>query len=676
MQEVQARIRVMKRGQSPILISGEPGCGKLAAAMWLHRACHDKDAPFLAIDCSTLALGEAQAVVFGTEGAPAERPARRRPLGRADGRGALDVACGGMLVLEHVDALDVSFQEALLRRVGLTDPTLPAGSQVQLVATTNGNPGELVAGERLHPVLAQLPAANVLEMPPLRNRREDVIPLARYLLSLPGRTADAHAKAKGLTASAETALKTLQFRHHNAAELKDAIELAAVVADGPEIGAEHLFTGPKCDERRAEYEFGDSLLIRALVTGRAGRIVPPLVLAVFAALAVVCLVDRGGTAGQIANSLGWGLWWPSLVVLLLVVGRVWCAVCPFSQAGRFASRAFSLGRKPAAWMKKHTGLAMTVLFLAIIWSERFFRMPETPVATGVFLLVLTSCPVVLGMIYEREVWCRYLCPLGAISAGYAVASPVVVHANQTVCSSQCTTHDCSKGSAQEPGCPVFLHPLYVRDAHFCKLCFSCLRNCRHHSAKLYLRMPVLDIWKRAELSATLVPFSTVTFCVALIMLASQKDAWGTGSAAGFSLAVALAVAAGTGLGALLPRLLCGGEDRAPAARVAFALFIAAWGPLMAFHLDNIPGLDALGIHAATGSVLAQRFPTLDVPLLGMMQMAVIVLAAACALLSLLRIRQHLDGAIGRPAAWRWATLGVLCAAYVGLAGVLVLVRPA
>jgi hypothetical protein len=396
------------------------------------------------------------------------------------------------------------------------------------------------------------------------------------------------------------------------------------------------------------------------------------VLAVFAGITAATLIWRDGLAGQIANGLVWGLWWPALIVLFLLVGRVWCPFCPISLAGRFTSRAYSLGRKPAAWMKKHSGAAMTVLFLAIIWSERVFHMPQTPAATGVFLIVLASFPAVLSVIYEREVWCRYLCPLGALSAGYAVPSPVVVHANQTVCASQCTTHDCSKGSDGEAGCPVFLHPLYMRDAHFCKLCFACLRSCRHQSAKLYVRLPLLDIWRRAELSATLIPFATITFFAALVMLASQKDAWGTRTAAGFTLAMGAAVAAGIGLGALLPKLLCHNEDRTPASRAAFALLVVAWGPLMAFHLENIPGLDALGIHAAAESGLSRLVPALNVPLLGALQLAVIGLATLLALVSFPRIWRHVDEAVGHRAVWRWSVVGVLAAAYLGTAAALVI----
>jgi len=670
MEDVQARIGQMRRGRGTILVSGEPGSGKLAAAMWIHRAIQHADAPFFVVDCATLGPGEATSVLLGGgEAASGDGGRTGRSWGRPDGRGFVDLARGGTLVLEHIDALEPAFQETLLGRASPSEDTRAPGSHVQLVATVNGVPKDLVAAGRLHPTLAQLADANVLAMPPLRNRREDIVPLANYLLSKAARKAGT--PPKRLNASAEGALRRLQFRHGNGIELKDAIDLAAIVADGPEVGAEHLFTGPKVEERRGEYELGDSPLRRALVSRTANRVVSISVLAIFAGIAAVTLIWGDSLAGRIANGLVWGLWWPTLIVLFLVVGRIWCPFCPISLAGRFTGRAYSLGRKPAAWMKKHAGIAMTVLFLAIIWSERVFHMPQTPPATGVFLLALASFPAVLGVLYEREVWCRYLCPLGALSAGFAVPSPVVVHANPTVCASQCTTHDCSKGSEREAGCPVFLHPLYVRDAHFCKLCFACLRSCRHQSAKLYLRLPMLDLWRRAELSPTLIPFATITFFVALVMLASQKNAWGTGSALGFTAAVGAAVAAGALLATLLPRLLCHEDDRTPASRAAFALLVVAWGPLMAFHLENIPGLASLAVHAAVGSAVARVFPATGLPVLGMLQIGVVAAAMLLALVSFPRIWRHVDGAVGHRALWRWSLVGTLCVVYLAVAASLV-----
>jgi hypothetical protein len=133
-----------------------------------------------------------------------------------------------------------------------------------------------------------------------------------------------------------------------------------------------------------------------------------------------------------------------------------------------------------------------------------------------------------------------------------------------------------------------------------------------------------------------------------------------------------AVAAGIGLGALLPKLLCHNDDRTPASRAAFALLVVAWGPLMAFHLENIPGLDALGIHAAAESGLSRLVPALNLPVLGALQLAVIGLATLLALVAFPGIWRHVDETVGHRDVWRWSVVGVLAAAYLGTAAALVI----
>jgi uncharacterized membrane protein YidH (DUF202 family) len=97
---------------------------------------------------------------------------------------------------------------------------------------------------------------------------------------------------------------------------------------------------------------------------------------------------------------------------------------------------------------------------------------------------------------------------------------------------------------------------------------------------------------------------------------------------------------------------------------------------MAFHLENIPGLGALGIHAAAESGLTRLVPALNLPLLGVSQIAVIALATLLALVSFPRIWRHMDDGVGHRAVWRWGVVGVLCAVYLCVASMLVVLRQA
>lgn len=219
---------------------------------------------------------------------------------------------------------------------------------------------------------------------------------------------------------------------------------------------------------------------------------------------------------------------------------------------------------------------------------------------------------------------------------------------------------------------MFHHPLYVREAHFCKLCFSCLRLCRHESAKPYLSFPLGDLWRPGDLGVTLAPFALVVFSLTIVMLASHGAVAGTSTALGFTVAALGAVAVGLGLHIALPRLLSREGDRSLAARVAFALLVLAWGPFMAFHLGNIPGLDALQVRAMPGSFLAEHLPALRIPVLALLQGTAIGLAACLAGIALWRIRCRFSREGGRPVRLGWMALAACSAAYPAAALALVL----
>jgi hypothetical protein len=148
------------------------------------------------------------------------------------------------------------------------------------------------------------------------------------------------------------------------------------------------------------------------------------------------------------------------------------------------------------------------------------------------------------------------------------------------------------------------------------------------------------------------------------MLASHRELLGVADAGVFTLAACLAVAGAAVLNAVLPRILTRDGDLAVTSRVSFAMLLLAWGPLMAFHLENIPGLGALRIHAAEGSFLAEHIPFLEVSLLGVLQLATMCLAAVLAMITLWRIRIHAEKHRTRIIAWGWRIMLGICAVYL------------
>jgi hypothetical protein len=293
----------------------------------------------------------------------------------------------------------------------------------------------------------------------------------------------------------------------------------------------------------------------------------------------------------------------------------------------------------------------------------------------VLLLALFAAAIVSALVWRREVWCRYFCPLGNLGAIYSLPAVLTVRSNPSVCATMCTTHECFKGSKDLPGCPVYHHPLYANEAHACKQCWQCLRTCPHGSARLWLRLPLQSVWAQPDLGGALVPFALFLFFFAPAMLASQGSGW-AGTLPGFT-ATALAALAATALVApRLPRLLGAGDRPGPvlATRAAFTLLVLAWGPAMAFQLEHVHALGMIHLHAEPGGLAARLLPSGGLPLRLVDQVRVVLIAGALAGICLLGIggRLRRDGEECPPA--RWRLLLALCLGYLAFCLALVLAR--
>jgi transcriptional regulator with AAA-type ATPase domain/polyferredoxin len=627
MASVAAELENLANRHAPVVIEGEPGTGKLLAARHLHLHGPGSSAPFLALDCAQLPGRDFRQLLTGT----AEQPA-----------GVWQETIGGTLVLEHVGALDLLAQNDLAGLLESGDPATPR----LVVTSTRGLSSLTSLSERLQSALG----SERVELPRLRERREDVVPLARHFLArAPGEEA-----RRELSESAESTLVAARYKERNVTELRDAIELAVVLSDSGTIEAEHVFTGPRSRQHRLEFDLGSGSVVRWLLRRKVQAAFALGTTAIFAGLITCCLALPEHAVGKLANGLVWGLWWPALLLVFLLAGRLWCTWCPLSRVARWGQSLWSLSRRPPAWLKRNAHWLMALLFVAIVWSEHVFHMPERPVATGIFLVSLIVLAVAAAAVTKGEVWCRFACPLGNMSACYSVPATMHVHANPMICQSQCKTHECYKGTPEEAGCPVFLHPLYVKDSHFCKMCMACVRNCPNDSAKLWIRPPLQDMWSLAELNPQLVPLALTIFLLAPLMLSGADD---TLVYTGLTL---LLFALVVPLRWLIHRSLTVDELTMPAVRTCFALALLAWGPLMAFHLANIPGLGAMHVHNEV-----HQASMITLPLLPTLQLLAIVFAGLAAGAVLGRIR-------AKAGVGRWWPVHLIVLLYLSISAWLVL----
>jgi transcriptional regulator with GAF, ATPase, and Fis domain len=220
---------------STVLITGESGTGKELVARAIHRNSSRTAKPFVAINCAALTETLLESELFGHErgaftGAVAQK------------RGKLEVADGGTVFLDEMGELAPALQAKLLRvlqerefeRVG---GTRPIRIDIRVIAATNRNLGESVkAGAFRQDLYYRLNVVSI-EMPPLRQRREDIPLLAAYFAARSGERSKRH--VRGVSPEARACLMNYDWPG-NVRELENSLERAVVLGSSEFILPEDL----------------------------------------------------------------------------------------------------------------------------------------------------------------------------------------------------------------------------------------------------------------------------------------------------------------------------------------------------------------------------------------------------------------------------------------------------
>ncbi len=227
-------------GATRVLIFGESGTGKELLARALHAAGPRSEGPFIAVNCSAVPGELAESLFFGHAkgaftGATADRP------------GYFELADGGTLFLDEISDLPLPLQPKLLRALEETAITRIGAAQphpinVAILAASNADFTERMAKGQFRPDLYFRLARFTVEVPPLRDRREDIPLLAHHFAQLFAR--EMNLSPPRISDAALRALEAYDFPG-NVRELKNILERALMESEGAEVRELHLhFFGP------------------------------------------------------------------------------------------------------------------------------------------------------------------------------------------------------------------------------------------------------------------------------------------------------------------------------------------------------------------------------------------------------------------------------------------------
>lgn len=236
MQQLFEMIRLVAESEAPVLLQGESGTGKELVARTIHKLGPRWERPFIVVDCGSLPETLLESELFGhIRGAFTGA--------RSSKRGILEEADGGTVFLDEVADTSGRFQSKLLRFLQEGE-VRPVGSNraakvnVRVISATNKNLLELVKAKAFREDLYYRLAVLPLELPPLRERREDIPLLARHFLE---RSCHRHQKPL-LDISPEAMLALMEAPWPgNVRELKHTIERVVVMATGRQLTPHHFF---------------------------------------------------------------------------------------------------------------------------------------------------------------------------------------------------------------------------------------------------------------------------------------------------------------------------------------------------------------------------------------------------------------------------------------------------
>jgi len=235
MREVYRRIEKVAATDVTVLLEGETGTGKELVAREIHRRSARSRGPFVAVNCAAIPEGLMESELFGHvkgafTGAIATRPGR------------FQAAAGGTLFLDEIGEMPLALQVKLLRAlqdraVVKVGDTRPESVDIRVVAATNKVLDEEVRRGTFREDLYYRLHVISIRLPPLRDRGDDVLVIARWFLQRA--TREFGSRTRGFAPAAVAAMRKYRWPG-NIRELENRVKKAVVLADGPLVTADDL----------------------------------------------------------------------------------------------------------------------------------------------------------------------------------------------------------------------------------------------------------------------------------------------------------------------------------------------------------------------------------------------------------------------------------------------------
>lgn len=247
MQAVYELIQQVGPSKASVLLIGETGTGKELAARAVHNASPRSGRLFVPINCAAIPADILESELFGYEKGAFTGAVKERI-------GKFELADGGTIFLDELTEMPMQLQAKLLRVLQENTVERLGGNRVleldiRIIGATNRDPMQAVREGKLREDLYYRVNVFSIELPPLRERVEDISGLVEHFIAKHGK-ASCHI---GITAKALARLQRYSWPG-NVRELENMVERAMIVSGGAELDEQHFLLGPKAQERTVRSE--------------------------------------------------------------------------------------------------------------------------------------------------------------------------------------------------------------------------------------------------------------------------------------------------------------------------------------------------------------------------------------------------------------------------------------
>ena len=621
--QIKAAAKRFSSSLAPVLITGETGTGRRMAAYEIHQASAYRNGPYLEVDIRNFDSSQLEVELFGYERDPFA-------FSQIDQLGTFERLQDGTVVLYNAENMAPDFQRQLVDIHNNGFFTKVAGDtkvalRSRIIFICKDTPRLKDGHNQLLPSLYTLVENQDFRMTPLRGHRRDIPRLVNYYLKR-------YSLQYGKTISQMDDQTLGKFMHYdwpgNLTEMASVLQRAVILGGNNEPLSSQLLLGVPKSEGKWAFNLLRLKQIRTFFTSRFFPELPRALVGIGLMLVLIALFFGPMDAEKnIGITLSWVVGWPLLIFSFFFLSRTWCSVCGLSVPGWVAQTVCKPKRPTPPFIRKNSGWITTLLCIFLFWIEITWNAYQSPHLTAWIITTVTLGSLLFSMFYKRRVWCRFLCPLGAINAIFSMPSILELRANTHVCINRCTERLCYIGDDSAAGCPMFRHPFLVDNNRDCILCGQCIKNCKLDSIHLNLRLAPQELWSlqspRLEDSFLVVSLAAIFYPFAINQSSpgfSEKLAetlHGTGILQSSALAESIfffsciiVYLSGYAMMSQIMARITGNSWKATASILGYGMIPLVLGAYMAAHLEMFVGgllllpanmLDIIGVGGDYGS---------------------------------------------------------------------------